>query len=58
MARLVTNFKKSFGPGGKSSNSGLTVAVFGGHGFLGRYLLNDLGKNFSVDLLCHIFYPM
>ena len=33
-----------FGPGGRSSNSGITATVFGGYGFLGRYFINELGR--------------
>jgi NADH dehydrogenase (ubiquinone) 1 alpha subcomplex subunit 9 len=33
-----------YGPGGRSSVSGLTVTVFGSTGFLARYLVNRLGK--------------
>ncbi|TPX34461.1 hypothetical protein SmJEL517_g02888 [Synchytrium microbalum] len=32
------------GPGGRSSVSGHTATVFGSTGFLGRYLVNNLGK--------------
>ncbi|KAJ3286248.1 hypothetical protein HK104_009126 [Borealophlyctis nickersoniae] len=32
------------GPGGRSSVSGYTATVFGSTGFLGRYLVNNLGK--------------
>ena len=35
-----------FGPGGRSSNSGITATVFGGYGFLGRYFINELGRYF------------
>eukprot|EP00616_Rhizochromulina_sp_CCMP1243_P016761 CAMPEP_0118973840 /NCGR_PEP_ID=MMETSP1173-20130426/10935_1 /TAXON_ID=1034831 /ORGANISM="Rhizochromulina marina cf, Strain CCMP1243" /LENGTH=362 /DNA_ID=CAMNT_0006923535 /DNA_START=65 /DNA_END=1153 /DNA_ORIENTATION=- len=33
-----------FGHGGRSSVSGLKVALFGGTGFLGRYVANEFGK--------------
>ena len=33
----------AFGPGGRSSVSGITATVFGSYGFTGRYLLNELG---------------
>ncbi|GAX76358.1 hypothetical protein CEUSTIGMA_g3804.t1 [Chlamydomonas eustigma] len=35
------------GPGGRSSASGLTATVFGGYGFIGSYIVNDLGKRGS-----------
>ena len=35
------------GPGGRSSDGGLKVTVFGCTGFIGRYLANELGKIFS-----------
>ena len=35
-----------YGAGGRSSNSGITATVFGGYGFIGRYLLNELGTWF------------
>lgn len=31
------------GPGGRSSNSGITATVFGSTGFVGRYFMNELG---------------
>ena len=37
-------FGTRFGPGGRSSNSGITATVFGAYGFVGRYFLNELGK--------------
>ena len=36
-------YKHSYGPGGRSSNSGITATVFGAYGFAGRYLVNELG---------------
>jgi len=32
------------GPGGRSSNAGIKVAVFGAGGFLGRYVCSNLGE--------------
>ncbi|ORZ39596.1 hypothetical protein BCR44DRAFT_1412010 [Catenaria anguillulae PL171] len=45
----LSNAKKGavtikYGPGGRSSSSGLTVTVFGCTGFLGRYVVNRLGQ--------------
>jgi len=36
-------FGVRYGAGGRSSNSGVTATVFGSSGFVGRYLLNELG---------------
>lgn len=38
----------SRGPGGRHSISGLRVCVFGSTGFLGRYVVNSLGKMGSL----------
>ena len=45
-SKLKTNapYGLKFGPGGRSSNSGITATVFGGTGFVGRYVLNELGR--------------
>lgn len=32
-----------YGPGGRHSNSGLTVTVFGSYGFIGKYFCSELG---------------
>ena len=34
----------SYGKGGRQSNAGITAAVFGSSGFVGRYLMGELGK--------------
>lgn len=42
----IAPFKDAqFGPGGKSSVSGITATVFGAYGFVGRYFLNELGES-------------
>lgn len=33
-----------YGPGGRHSNSGMTVTVFGAYGFVGKYLCSELGS--------------
>jgi hypothetical protein len=46
-AHTPAPFGKRYGPVGlRSSNSGITATVFGGYGFLGRYILNELGDYF------------
>lgn len=42
-----------FGLGGRSSVSGLKVTVFGCTGFLGRYLVNRLGRQGNTLVLPH-----
>jgi hypothetical protein len=54
-ARLLTQTQRrsmhlapyatKYGPGGRSSNSGITATVFGAYGFMGRYFVEELGKN-------------
>jgi len=39
------SFGLQYGPGGRHSNSGITATVFGAYGFVGRYFMNELGKN-------------
>jgi NADH dehydrogenase (ubiquinone) 1 alpha subcomplex subunit 9 len=48
----IAPFKNgAFGPGGRSSNSGITATVFGATGFTGRYLMNELGPCIKKLLL-------
>ena len=37
------SYKPAFGTGGRSSVSGINATVFGGSGFCGRYVMNELG---------------
>ena len=48
--QLPVDFEKK-GTGGRSSYSGITAAVFGSTGFLGRYVVNHLAKNGSRVLV-------
>ncbi len=41
--RSITSLAKR-GKGGRSSFSGVVATVFGGPGFLGRYVVNRLGR--------------
>ncbi|XP_063960778.1 NADH dehydrogenase [ubiquinone] 1 alpha subcomplex subunit 9, mitochondrial-like [Lytechinus pictus] len=41
------------GRGGRSSFSGIVAAVFGGNGFLGRYIVSRLGREGSQVVLPH-----
>jgi NADH dehydrogenase (ubiquinone) 1 alpha subcomplex subunit 9 len=40
-----------FGPGGRSSVNGISATVFGGYGFLGRYVMNELGISYIYRLI-------
>jgi len=40
-------FGVKYGPGGRSSNSGITATVFGAYGSVGRYFIDELGKRGS-----------
>lgn len=41
---------KEFGPGGRSSVAGIKAALFGGTGFMGKYLQFEMGACPCVDL--------
>eukprot|EP00239_Pterosperma_sp_CCMP1384_P007743 CAMPEP_0197847278 /NCGR_PEP_ID=MMETSP1438-20131217/5685_1 /TAXON_ID=1461541 /ORGANISM="Pterosperma sp., Strain CCMP1384" /LENGTH=394 /DNA_ID=CAMNT_0043459153 /DNA_START=66 /DNA_END=1250 /DNA_ORIENTATION=+ len=43
MSTLPANFNK-IGTGGRSSVSGITATVFGSTGFLGRYVITEIGR--------------
>jgi len=45
MPRVTERRENEAGPGGRSSNAGVTVAVFGASGFLGRYVCANCGTN-------------
>lgn len=43
--RILDRREHETGPGGRASDAGLKVAVFGASGFLGRYVCTHLGTN-------------
>ena len=43
-SKFAAPFKPRYGPGGRHSQSGITATVFGGTGFLGRYVIGQLGE--------------
>jgi hypothetical protein len=49
---LKDNYKVKRGPGGRSSKSGHIATVFGCSGFLGRYLVHELGTYLPLPLFC------
>jgi len=47
----------SFGPVGRSANSGITATVFGAYGFIGRYIMEELGKLYLyIYILSYEYY--
>ena len=42
--RIVDRRINETGPGGRASDAGLKVAIFGASGFLGRYVCSHLGR--------------
>jgi len=47
-SKFAAPFKPRYGPGGRHSQSGITATVFGGTGFLGRYVIGQLGQRGSL----------
>lgn len=45
----VAPFGLKYGASGRSSNSGITATVFGAYGFVGRYLLDELGETINTS---------
>mmetsp|Transcript_31578 Transcript_31578/g.46598 ORF Transcript_31578/g.46598 Transcript_31578/m.46598 type:complete len:386 (-) Transcript_31578:1059-2216(-) len=45
LPRITERRSNEAGPGGRASDAGLKVAVFGATGFLGRYVCSELGTN-------------
>jgi hypothetical protein len=42
--RITDRRENEIGPGGRGSDAGLKVAIFGASGLLGRYVCTHLGK--------------
>lgn len=42
----------SYGRGGRQSNAGITAAVFGNTGFIGKYVMGELGKSVLLFKIC------
>ena len=49
--RIVDRNPNETGPGGRGSDAGLKVAVFGASGFLGRYVCCHLGTSVCVGIM-------
>ncbi|KAJ9520094.1 hypothetical protein QJQ45_030021, partial [Haematococcus lacustris] len=49
----ITNKGLKQGPGGRSSVSGIVATIFGGSGFLGSYVTNELAKRGSQVIVPH-----
>lgn len=55
MSHHIAPFGVKFGPGGRSSESGITATVFGAYGFVGRYFVDQLGNHCRLMMLFVIF---
>lgn len=40
-------YRETKGPMGRHANGGMTATCFGGYGYIGSYIMNELGTFFS-----------
>ena len=55
LPRITDRRLQEQGPGGRASNAGIRVAIFGATGFLGKHLCNQLGTC-QVMVLAGIYF--
>lgn len=49
LPRITEKRLNEAGPGGRSSNAGIKVAIFGATGFVGKHLCHNLGTFFGLQ---------
>lgn len=49
LPRITDRRLNEAGPGGRSTNAGVKVAIFGATGFLGKHVCNQLGTWFVLE---------